>query len=164
MAFDGYVSEHRMKIPNRPDIFGHQYIMDENEEIAGEEEDLLISAADLSLEDAYRMVLERGGVCFPAHIDRPSNGIIETLGTFPEDPAYTAYELNDASSFEQYQKDYPLLSGLRRTVSSDAHYLWNIAEASFSIPLDDEPYSSDLVRNRLIDYLLGKTEGEEPHG
>ena len=164
MAFDGYVSEHRMKIPNRPDIFGHQYIMDENEEVAGEEEDLLISAADLSLEDAYRMVLERGGVCFPAHIDRPSNGIIETLGTFPEDPAYTAYELNDASSFEQYQKDYPLLSGLRRTVSSDAHYLWNIAEASFSIPLDDEPYSSDLVRNRLIDYLLGKTEGEEPHG
>ena len=53
-----------------------------------------------------------------------------------------------------------MLSGLRKVVSSDAHYLWNISEAQFAIELDDEPYSSQLVRDRLIDYLQGKTSPE----
>ena len=83
--------------------------------------------------------------------------MIAVLGTFPDEPRFTAYELNDASSDEEYRERYPITKTLSRTVSSDAHYLWNIAEADFSIELDDEPYSSDKVRNSLIDYLLGKT-------
>ena len=159
MAFDAYVSARRPAIPNRPDIFGHQYILDAKDEIVGEEENLLLNAADLAIEDAFREVLRRGGVAYPAHIDRPANGIVSTLGVFPEDPPFTAYELNDAASEEEYRRRFPILEGLRRVVSSDAHVLWNIAEASFSIPLDDEPYSSALVRDRLIDYLLGKEKG-----
>ena len=164
MAFDAYVSEHRMQVPNRSDIFGHQYIMDENEEIVGEEPYLLISAADLTLDDAFREVLARGGVCYPAHIDRPSNGIVATLGVFPEEPGYTSYELNDASSEDEYRSRFPVLDGLVRTVSSDAQYLWDIRDASFALELDDEPYSSELVRNRLIDYLLGNAQKEPSHG
>ena len=167
LAFDEYVSEHRPKIPNKPDIFGHQQIRDENDAIIGEEPNLLLNAADISLEGAYAEVLKRGGVAYPAHIDRPANGIVETLGTFPPDPPFTAYELNDAASDEEYREKHPVIRNLIRTVSSDAHYLWNISEANFSIPLDDEPYSSSLVRNRLIDYLLGKSgnsEGGESHG
>ena len=58
---------------------------------------------------------------------------------------------------------------LARVVSSDAHNLWSISEAGFSIALDDEPYSSSLVRERLIDYLSGKDkipaeQGGNPHG
>ena len=41
-------------------------------------------------------------------------------------------------------------------VSSDAHYLTDIAEEGFAIELDDEPYSSQRVRDKLIDYLLGR--------
>jgi hypothetical protein len=103
-------------------------------------------------------VIRRGGVCYPAHIDRDSNGIISMLGTFPEDPAFTAYELRDAESLEAYRNKYPIIQSLARAVSSDAHYLWDISEAAFSVELDDEPYSSSKVRNALIDYLLGKGE------
>ena len=155
MKFDMFVSGRRMLIKNKPEIFGHQYIVDENDEVCGEEENLLINATDITLEEAVEAVLSRGGVCYPAHIDRTSNGIVAVLGSFPEDIGYTAYELNNAASVSEYEKRFPFLKNLPRAVSSDAHNLWSISEAEFSIPIDDEPYSSSLVRNRLIDYLLG---------
>lgn len=156
MEFDRIVEAHRMLIPNEPEIFGHQYIVDENDEVVGEEENLLINATDLFLEDAYELVKSLDGVCYPSHIDRTSNGVVATLGTFPEEPAFTAYELNDAESEEEYRRRFPILNGLLHTVSSDAHFLWDIAEEGYVISIDDEPYSSALVRNRLIDYLSGK--------
>ncbi|MBO5842165.1 MAG: phosphoesterase, partial [Clostridia bacterium] len=162
MAFGDYVDGHRFKIKNEPDIFGRQLIVDEEDEVCGEEEYLLINASYLSLEDAYREVTARGGVCYPAHIDRSSSGIISMLGDFPPDPHFTAFELNDIASLERCLDDYPVLRerGLTYIASSDAHYLTDIAEEGFAVELDDEPYSSQLVRDRLIDYLLGKTRGD----
>ena len=159
MEFNRYIEERRPKIKNKPEIFGHQHILDENDEICGEEDDLLLNAAFLSIEEAFHEVLKRGGVCYPAHIDRPSNGIIAMLGTFPEeDPVFTAYELKDGDCDAEYREKYPVIQKLARAVSSDAHYLWDISEAGFSVELDDETYSSSKVRNALIDYLLGKGE------
>jgi len=164
MEFDAYVNTHRILIPNKPEIFGRQIIRDENDEIAGEEPYLLINATDLTLEDAYREVTARNGAVYPAHIDRPSNGIVAILGTFPPDPPFTAYELNDAASDEEYRANYPVIRPLARAVSSDAHYLWNISEAGFSITLDDEPYSSSYVRERLMDYPEGKDKRPAEQG
>ena len=161
MRFDMFVDEHKIPFKNEAEIFGHQYIMDENDEIAGEEEYLLINATDLTIEDAFREVTLRGGVCYPAHIDRTSNGMVAVLGTFPEEPHFTAYELNSAESLEEYEERFPIIRSMPRAVSSDAHYLWDISEAAFSIKVDDEPYSGSLVRNRIIDYLLGKAHGKE---
>ena len=45
---------------------------------------------------------------------------------------------------------------MRYIVSSDAHYLWNISGAENAIELDDEPYSSQKVRDSLIKYLRGE--------
>lgn len=165
MDFDVYVEKKRLRIPNKPEIFGNQYLINMNDEVCGEIPDLLINAADITIEDAFDEVKSRGGVAYPAHIDRQSNGMIATLGTFPSDPPFTAYELNSASSYDAYREKYPIMDSLVRTVSSDAHNLWNIAEANFRIRLDDNPYSSSLVRNRLIDYLLGENStGGLSHG
>ena len=157
MEFDRFVEERMIPFPNNPEIFGHQHIIDDEDNVAGEIENLLLNATTLTIEEAFAEVIKRGGVCYPAHIDRQSNGMIAVLGTFPDEPRFTAYELNDASADEEYRERCPITKTLSRAVSSDAHYLWNIAEADFSIELDDEPYSSDKVRNSLIDYLLGKT-------
>lgn len=162
MDFDVFVEKHRFPFPNNPDIFGHQYIMNENDQIIGEDEFLLINASDISLEEAFSEVRKRNGVCYPAHIDRQSNGIIAVLGTFPPEPHYTAYELNSADSLEEYMERFPMIRSLSRTVSSDAHYLWDISEDGFNIELDDEPYSSARVRQKLIDYLLGKNDTDKP--
>ena len=57
MKFDMFVSGRRMLIKNKPEIFGHQYIVDENDEVCGEEENLLINATDITLEEAVEAVL-----------------------------------------------------------------------------------------------------------
>jgi hypothetical protein len=83
------------------------------------------------------------------------------LGDFPPEPAFTAFELNDPSSLNDSLARFSVLRerGLVHTVSSDAHYLTDISEEGFAVELDDEPYSSDRVRNCLIDYLLGLDKG-----
>jgi predicted metal-dependent phosphoesterase TrpH len=161
LSFDEFVSKRRPDYKNKPDIFGHQYLMDENDEIIGEEDTLLINASDISIDEAFDEVSKRGGVCIPAHIDRTSNGIISVLGAFPPEPEFTSYELNKKDSQEEYIEKFPILSPLVHTVSSDAHRLCDIREADFSIELFDEPYSSEFVRNRLIDYLSGIKHTEE---
>ena len=79
------------------------------------------------------------------------------LGDFPPEPRFTAYELNVLESLADCRAKYPIITerGLVHVQSSDAHYLTDISEQGFAIDIPDEPYSSTLVRNRLIDYLLG---------
>ena len=154
MEFDRFIEERRPKIKNKPEIFGNQHILDENDQIIGEEDDLLLNAAFLSIEEAFHEVLGRGGVCYPAHIDRPSNGIIAMLGTFPEeDPVFTAYELNDGDSDAEYREKYPVIQNLARAVSSDAHYLWDIRDKDRALELEAAPDDPDEVRRCLIDRL-----------
>ena len=156
LDFDRFVEERRFPIKNKPAIFGRQLLIGENDEIIGEEEILLINAVNISIEEAHREVSSRGGVCYPAHIDRSSNGIIAMLGDFPPDPHFTAFELNDAASLDDMKQRHPIVSErqLVHVAASDAHYLTDIAEDGFPLELDDEPYSSALVTNRLIDHLL----------
>ena len=158
MEFDRFIESRRIPIKNEPSIFGNQIIMDENDQKCGQEDYLLINAVNVSLDEAHDEVTKRGGVCFPAHIDRSANGIIAMLGDFPPEPRYTAFELNDIASLEDCLSRFPIISErkLVHVASSDAHYLTDISETGFPIELDDEPYSSDRVRNALIDYLLGK--------
>lgn len=159
LEFDRQITERRIIIKNKPAIFGHQYIMDENDTPVGEEEGLLINATTLSIEDAYELVKTFDGVCYPAHIDRPSNGMVAVLGDFPSVLPFTAYELNDGNNAGEYLNRFDILKNLTKAVSSDAHYLENIASAEHCFMIDDEPYSSDLVRNRLIDLLSGQPSG-----
>lgn len=157
MDFGRFVDLRRPKIKNKPEIFGRQLIMDENDEVCAEEEFLLISSSGISLDEAFNEVIKRDGVCYPAHIDRSSNGIISMLGDFPPEPRFTAFELNDIASLEDSKSRFPIITerGLVHVASSDAHYLTDISEVGFPIEISDEPYSSQLVRDRLIDYLLG---------
>ncbi len=152
MSFGEYVDTRRIRVKNKPTIFGHQHIRDENDEIVGEEEYLLINATDISIEEAVGICRERGGVCYPAHIDRPSNGMVAVLGTFPEDVAFSAYELNDGASMTEYASRFPVIETLAHVVSSDAHYLWDMAEAEHTLDLPD-----DDIRMGLMRYLRGQT-------
>ena len=158
MSFGELIEGRRIRIKNDATIFGKQLIVDENDEVCGEEPDLLINAVNLSLDEAYDEVTARGGVCYPAHIDRSSNGIISMLGDFPPEPGFSAFELNDIASLEDSLARFPILTerSLVHVSSSDAHYLTDISEEGFPIEIADEPYSSQRVRDGLIDYLLGK--------
>jgi len=109
-----------MVIKNRPDYFGDQVWVDEEENILGEEERLLIMALDRNLDQCYEAVHEMGGVFAPAHIDRPSNSLTSQLGFVPPDVRAEGLEISPGVSPEEvrargWDKMKPLLAG------SDAH-------------------------------------------
>ncbi len=156
MEFDAYVSEHRMKVPNRVDIFGEQLITDGEDEIIGREEFFLPAASEITIDDAPDIVSSFGGICYPAHVDREANGIIATLGTFPEDSGFCNAEFYEYSKVKEYSEKYPALADKRLLVSSDAHYLWDIRDRSAFLEIDDEPYSSDRVRREIFRLLGAK--------
>lgn len=155
MAFHETVQAHRIKIPNRPDIFGEQWILDENDEPLGTEGYLLINATDLSLEEAVDLVRKMNGLVYPAHIDRESNGILAMLGFFPESPTFSCVEYKEKEKRTELTEKFPILQGKPHVVSSDAHYLWDINEAENYFEVEDEPYSGDKVRAEIFRLLSG---------
>lgn len=98
------------------------------------------------------MVEKYRGICYPAHIDRQANGAISILGDFPHYIGFKMAELNDAANKESYIEKYSL-QNLKIMVSSDAHYLDQLREENDYFDIDDEPYSSQLVRQRLFEQL-----------
>ena len=98
MRFDEEIDGRRMKIPNRPDIFGEQLILDEDDNEIGRVDTLLTVATDISIDSLGDIVKEFGGVCYPAHIDRDANGIIAVLA---EMYAETVQTLTDSKAVDE---------------------------------------------------------------
>ncbi len=157
MAFDKELEGHLMNVDNRPEIFGNQLILDGNDELVATEPRLLISATDLWMSDAVELARRYGAHVHPAHIDRESNGIIAVLGDVPAEYEFSAVELNCADNIEKIKENHAVARSAVHVVSSDAHHLWDISEADNSVLIDDEPYSSSLVRRRLLEYLDGRS-------
>ncbi|MBQ7335278.1 MAG: PHP domain-containing protein [Clostridia bacterium] len=156
LRFNDEVDSLRIRIPNRTDIFGDQLLTDKNDEVIGTEPDLLSNATQLMLDQVPVLVQKHRGICYPAHVDRESNGILSILGAFPQTPDFAIAEFHDTEKQEAYRAKHPKLEQMRTVVSSDAHYLWDIRDKAHFFELEDEPYSSDFVRERLF-RLLGGT-------
>ena len=150
LEFDSYVDAKKVNYKNRPEIFGNQFIVDTDDNIIGEEKNLLINATTVSIDEAFEKVYSLGGACYPAHIDREANGIVAVLGTFPQTPHFTSYELNDAANLEKVINDFPWISSLNYLVCSDAHRITDISCGENKVMLDDNyPDASEAVINLL---------------
>ena len=152
MRFSEYVEGRLMPIKNRPDIFGEQIIMDGEDNIIGRVDNLLSVATDISIEALPDTVREYGGICYPAHIDRDSNGIIAVLGAMPDTPSFNTVEFNLEENVEEYTMTCSL-AGKKVVMNSDAHFLGNMNDRSFYLSLDADKNDPDAVRHALIDYL-----------
>lgn len=156
LDFDRTVEARRMKIDNRPEIFGDQLIINEEDEPSGTDPWYLPAATDIPISEVPSLVRRHGGICYPAHIDRPSGGIVAILGGFPPEIDFATYELNDVSKRAEYEERFPQLKKMNCVCCSDAHYLEQIRDAGHTIMLDDEPYSSAMLRISLIKQLGAK--------
>jgi hypothetical protein len=146
-AFGAEVYRALPDIRNRPDIFGEQVIMGEDDEPAGTEPKLLINATSISIGDAAGLAAKYGGAAFPAHIDKPSNGAIGVLGAFPCDAGFAAAELSPNSEEKTFTAAHPETAGLKILRDSDAHYLWQISERVNSLSLPE------LTRAVVTEYI-----------
>ena len=153
MAFDKEIEAHLSNIRNRADIFGNQLILDGDDNIVGEEERLLISATDLWMEDALALVRAHNGYVHPAHINREANGIVSILGDIPDEYGFQYVEFKGKDDISEYKTRFGFITDEKILVCSDAHYLWDINEAENYLLIDDEPYSSSLVRRNFFELL-----------
>ena len=153
-SFEKEVWGRRVHIKNRPEYFGHQLRMNADDEVLGEEEDLLPNATGWGLTEAYELVERHGGVCFPAHVDRDANGIIAVLGTFPADPPFGIAEFRDFGNIPSYTEQYPNLRGLFYTYGSDAHRPEAIPEqAAFTMEVPDDGTPAEAVFEVLRSHM-----------
>ncbi len=127
------VRESMPPIKNKPQIFGNQLIYDASDNVIGSEEQMLISACSLSIEEVFAHVAQIGGVCYPAHIDRSSNSVLANLGFIPPELNITRVELSKRVPDAQEYCRNKGLHGYNIMRSSDAHALDNIAEAENTI-------------------------------
>ena len=133
LAFDRYVYQHMMPVENKPEFFGRQLLMDEADQVAGEEPLLLISATTIPFDRVYDLTAEYHGIMIPAHLDKSTTSLLSNLGFVPPDSKFTCAELKDMSTLHRLRAANPYLEGCNIISSSDAHYLEHINQANYTI-------------------------------
>lgn len=127
MVFDEFISNHLPPIKNKPDIFGEQILYDENDNVKGYTENLLITATDMPIGDIVSEVDKLGGAIFPSHIDKDSYSILSNLGFFPDDIEFGAVEIKDVEKTDKLIQNHNLQNHIILH-NSDAHFLWDMSE------------------------------------
>lgn len=147
-SFERHIFKDKLKIENKPHIFGNQIIYGLNDQVSGEEKYLLVPATAVYSHTAAQAVASFGGVCLPAHIDRPSNGILSILGAVEDWMGFKCVEATPhcPHSVRQRYGNYFTLT------NSDAHSLHLISESVNHIELNE------LSARGLIAFLRGKGE------
>lgn len=133
LAFDAYVYEHLLPVKNKEKIFGKQQIMNEDDEVTGTIENLLINATDIPFDDVFALTEGYGGIAYPAHIDKTSTSLLSNLGFVPPDSTFTCAEVHDLKNLHKIQKEHPYFLNCNIISSSDAHYLEDIREPQYQL-------------------------------
>lgn len=120
LEMDRILYEALPSVMNRPDIFGRQLWMDEEDQVLGETDKLLINATSLSIERVFSQVRALGGVPIPAHVDKNAYSVLSNLGFIPP-------ELG-VSTVEVARPPFAGADGYRIITDSDAHALETLAQ------------------------------------
>ena len=121
--FGDIIYESLPDIKNNPSLFGPQNIYNEEDEITGNLEKLLLSASDFSIKELGVATKEFHGVMVPAHINKKTNSILEILGFIPDNLKVDFVEI-----FDKLHIDDKLLKKYKILINSDAHILTDISE------------------------------------
>ncbi len=145
---DTIVSKNMPQIKNRTDIFGHQHIMDCEDNITGEISNLLTVATLMSINDVFDTVHSLGGIAIPAHIDKSSYSLLSNLGFIPEDINFSVFEIKNPEKQAEITKNHNL-GNAKIIHNSDAHFLWDIHEKQHCF--------KEIFKNatQTINYLKG---------
>jgi hypothetical protein len=135
--FGAFVEQRRMRVPNRPQIFGEQLVMNAEDEVIGQEGDLLITATQIGINDVLSAARRFEGTAYPAHIDKDSYSVLASLGDLPPEAGFCAAEVTAQGDVEALLARHPTLRGMLLPLDSDAHYLENMAEPRAWIDLPE---------------------------
>ena len=125
--FGALVRKRLPSVKNRASIYGTQILMDEKDNVLGEDDAFLAGAADLGIYETAALARSFGGVAYPAHIDRSTFALLNTLGLWDPDMGFTLAEVSKNCPPGLF--DRPDLRGVPHIDASDAHYLDQVLDA-----------------------------------
>jgi PHP family Zn ribbon phosphoesterase len=138
-----FVFAHLPDLPNDDMVFGAQVVMDAEDELVRYEQRRLLVASDLSIDEAVKQAHRFGGFCVPAHVDRPSYGLLGVLVFIPPELDAPAVELSRHIKLEDAVRRWPELLDRTLVRSSDAHTLEDIGVARTLFELE-QPTLAEL--------------------
>jgi hypothetical protein len=141
LSFDEWVYARLPDIPNDPERFGDQVVVDVDEVIIEEVPKFLLPGIEASIDEIGDESHRRGGLFIPAHIDRSAYSMVSQLGFLPEGD-YDAVEITR----------WPPEAGAERYTlicDSDAHFLEDVAKRTFRFEAEQPGFES--LRSALRD-------------
>lgn len=136
VVFGDMLYEALPTIKNKPDFFGNQLVLDEEDELVETLDKLVISALPFDMDECFALAAEYGGQIVPAHVNKGANSVFANLGFFPSHLSVKTVEsiklLPDMGDISQFQVIH----------SSDAHRLEDIAEREHFLEVEEKSVSA----------------------
>jgi hypothetical protein len=111
------------ELPNEPEFFGEQFVVDETGEFVRSEPRLLLTSSGFSIEEIFERVRALGGIVIPAHVERFSFGLFPTLGLISEDWNLIALEISRQITPQKAWEMFPATRNYPLIQSGDVHRL-----------------------------------------
>jgi len=109
-------------------LYGHQIIVNENNEVMGFNRRLLIGATKLTAHALLDLIKSLGGISIASHVDREAFSVLSQLGFIPEDLCFDALELSPHMSRDKAETAFQGLKRFPWVSFSDAHYVKDIGK------------------------------------
>ncbi|MBR2990157.1 MAG: PHP domain-containing protein [Solobacterium sp.] len=138
IRFQKWVDDHMPMIRNREDFFGHEWLLDGDDNYRETEKRLLLVSLDASLAECVDAVHEYGGKCVLAHVLDRKNSVTQQLGFIPMDLPYDGLEVKTPEQKQRVLDMHPWIKE-DSTVwlcDSDAHRLIDMSEAVNELPAE----------------------------
>ncbi|MEW6262805.1 MAG: PHP-associated domain-containing protein [Thermodesulfobacteriota bacterium] len=129
LEMQAVVYNHLPPKTNRPEIFGEQVVANEDDEVEGFNDRLLIAATDLELAAVVAEIHALGGLALASHVDREAFGLLGQLGFIPPGLALDGLEVSPRCDWPDFLARHPELAGWPIVRSSDAHFLPDLGSA-----------------------------------
>lgn len=128
--FQFFLDRHLPEMPNKPEYYGYQTQVDEQNNSLKELPFYLGNTLNIGLEEIEKYVHKLNGIFIPAHIDRPINSIFSQLGFLPSEIKIDGLQISHHASEAKIRKLYDIHKGISIIKSSDAHYPGDIGITS----------------------------------
>jgi len=110
-------------LPNQPEFFGEQFVVDETGDFIRSEPRLLLTSTNFSIDEIFDRVSAMGGVVIPAHVERFSFGLFPTLGLISEKWQLLALEISRHITPEKAIARFPAVRNYELVQDGDVHQL-----------------------------------------
>ncbi|MCD8027220.1 MAG: PHP domain-containing protein [Erysipelotrichaceae bacterium] len=135
-AIQAFLDEYLIEEPNDDVYFGHQYILNEKDEIIGNEDRLLLKSLDLLLPDVIQHIHNLGGVAVLAHVMARRFSVMNIYYYIDEKWDFDGFEITDNAQYDILVNQFPFLKDKVCLFNSDAHNLFDISEPIHEIDED----------------------------